>query len=697
MTITIDGIEVLCGDNFTISQEMLNTPSVILNNVYPKSWETDKDYTSSFYHPADYSQCLIRDENNNLLFCGVVKNSGDISLNPRHPHYSTLQILDYKTFLSEGESLDFVIANKTILEALQDIIEVISPYGFELGNVSIIGECSLHGEVYSLDVPIKLGESRTIDDSIIVTEADILGRTGWNISCVASGTSFLGEAGEFTTSMPITIAQPNPNLVVSYETLNSPQDGNAWTNEETVRYCIRISNEGNLTLTNVQVEDLETGISKTIDELLPYTSRTIEDNLFKVEIANYPDQGIITCNASAAATAPNNLTPTIRIIKLLLVTDKNTGFQYTVNTTLQSSTNKLTSAPFSATNDGLAIIDWGDGTTSEFTSATEDKTHSYESPGTYAVTVSSDDWSKIALTTYSSTTAVTADSNPTLYWFRNTLVSLDGSLPELANTGLSYAFCGCSKLTSISEYLFFKCENVSLFSYCFYGCSRLTSLPENLFSRCTSATSFAYCFYNCSNLVAIPSSIFSGCSAATTFHSCFYNCSNLEVIPENLFKDCIGVTNFHALFRGCTKMKTIPEDLFKYNTLATDFGGVFWSCQNIQSIPEDLLRYNVAATNVGAFFCSARGPAFANFPVNFLKYNVNVTSLTADNYGFFESSAITSFSIRIGSSKVSNAQYFCYNIATTGVTRTVYVPAGSTTKNTMQSYASSFALTIVEE
>ena len=151
MTITIDGVEVLCGDNFTITQEMLNTPSVILNNVYPKSWETDKDYTSRFYHPADYSQCLIKDENNNLLFCGVVKNSGDISLNPRHPHYSTLQILDYKTFLSEGESLDFVIANKTILEALEDIIEVISPYGFELGNVSIIGEDEVIGAYSTKD------------------------------------------------------------------------------------------------------------------------------------------------------------------------------------------------------------------------------------------------------------------------------------------------------------------------------------------------------------------------------------------------------------------------------------------------------------------------------------------------------------------------------------------------------------------
>lgn len=149
MTIKIDGTEVLCSNDFTINEEMLNTPSVILNNVYPKSWEDDKDYTSRFYHPEDYSQCTIED--NGLIFCGVVKNSGQISLNPRYPHYSTLQILDYKTFLSEGETLDVVIANKTILEAINQVIDIISPYGFELGNVSILNENDVIGAYSTKD------------------------------------------------------------------------------------------------------------------------------------------------------------------------------------------------------------------------------------------------------------------------------------------------------------------------------------------------------------------------------------------------------------------------------------------------------------------------------------------------------------------------------------------------------------------
>lgn len=143
MKILINNEEVLCDKDFTIQEEMLNTPSVILNNVYPKSWEATKDYTTNFYHPDDYSKCLIYDdtdsENPVLLFCGVVKNSGYISLNPRHPHFQTLQILDFKTFLSEGETLDFVIADSTVEDAIDQVISTIADYGFVKGTINIIG------------------------------------------------------------------------------------------------------------------------------------------------------------------------------------------------------------------------------------------------------------------------------------------------------------------------------------------------------------------------------------------------------------------------------------------------------------------------------------------------------------------------------------------------------------------------------
>ena len=57
----INNEEVLCDKNIVIKKEMLNTSSTILNNVYPKSWETTHDYTTNYYYPLDYSNCKITD------------------------------------------------------------------------------------------------------------------------------------------------------------------------------------------------------------------------------------------------------------------------------------------------------------------------------------------------------------------------------------------------------------------------------------------------------------------------------------------------------------------------------------------------------------------------------------------------------------------------------------------------------------
>ena len=42
--IFINDEEVVCDDTITLQEEMLSTSSTILNNCYPLSWETDKDY-----------------------------------------------------------------------------------------------------------------------------------------------------------------------------------------------------------------------------------------------------------------------------------------------------------------------------------------------------------------------------------------------------------------------------------------------------------------------------------------------------------------------------------------------------------------------------------------------------------------------------------------------------------------------------
>lgn len=90
-------------------------------------------------------------KNFNVLFAGIVKNSGDISLNPRYPHYCSLQILDYKTFLSESNTLDFVIANKTVKEAINMVVNAVKNYGFVVGDINISGADDIIGAYSTLN------------------------------------------------------------------------------------------------------------------------------------------------------------------------------------------------------------------------------------------------------------------------------------------------------------------------------------------------------------------------------------------------------------------------------------------------------------------------------------------------------------------------------------------------------------------
>ena len=183
--ILIDNEEVVSDSNLQIKEEMLSTSSTILKNCYPKSWEEDKDYTSRYYFPKDYSKCKIYNvdgEDEELIFCGYVKNTGNISLNPRDPHYVDLQILDFKDLLSTGETLNYVINNQTILQAINQVVASISDYGFVVGNIQInnpdevIGAYSTLNKTaydvfqYIADITQSKWTTRVIDENTIAID-----------------------------------------------------------------------------------------------------------------------------------------------------------------------------------------------------------------------------------------------------------------------------------------------------------------------------------------------------------------------------------------------------------------------------------------------------------------------------------------------------------------------------------------------
>ena len=173
--------EVVSNKTFKISETMLSTSSTILNNCYPKSWEDDHDYTSRFFMPEDYSHCTIY-RDNDLIFAGVIKNTGNIHLRPTMPKYANLQVLDYKYLLSEGNTLDFVISNKTVKQAIEMVVDAVADYGFEVGDIELLNENEVIGAYSTLnktayDVFQYLAEisqarwfTRMIDDETIAID-----------------------------------------------------------------------------------------------------------------------------------------------------------------------------------------------------------------------------------------------------------------------------------------------------------------------------------------------------------------------------------------------------------------------------------------------------------------------------------------------------------------------------------------------
>lgn len=139
---TVSGIaqefkDWLSNHNMEIIYQLQNPVIEELTDVEIPSAYEDINYTTVLSGLETTTDINYYWKNYDVLFAGIVKNSGDISLRPTNPKYCSLQILDYKTFLSESDTLDFVISDKTIAEAITMVVDAISGYGFILGTINI--------------------------------------------------------------------------------------------------------------------------------------------------------------------------------------------------------------------------------------------------------------------------------------------------------------------------------------------------------------------------------------------------------------------------------------------------------------------------------------------------------------------------------------------------------------------------------
>lgn len=184
------------------------------------------------------------------------------------------------------------------------------------GNVTISGvklNDSLTGDNWTLG-DIKPGEIVTRTTTYTVTEADILAGKIEN-HAIAAGKDPNGNDITDEGEKTVTTEESKPHITVTKETTSTPKNGETYALGEEITYKITAKNDGNLTLTNVTVEDELTGNTgdkafKIDGEFKPGDEKSFETSYTVKESDLGTDgKGSVLNVATATGTTPDEKKP----------------------------------------------------------------------------------------------------------------------------------------------------------------------------------------------------------------------------------------------------------------------------------------------------------------------------------------------------------------------------------------------------
>lgn len=120
------------------------------------------------------------------------------------------------------------------------------------------------------------GEEKIFTTTYTVTEQDVLAGKIVNVATVKA-TDEDGKTVEDETTKELETEEKNSHLTVIKTTTSTPADGKAYSVGEKITYKITVTNDGNITVTNVQVTDELTGnvgdLAWTVDSIAPGESK----------------------------------------------------------------------------------------------------------------------------------------------------------------------------------------------------------------------------------------------------------------------------------------------------------------------------------------------------------------------------------------------------------------------------------------
>ena len=146
-------------------------------------------------------------------------------------------------------------------ETIEYKITAINEGNLTISNVKVVDE--LTGDIWPAEgetLTLKPGESKDFETSYTVTEADVLAGSVKNVA-TATGTTEDPDDPDLEDDGDVEdpTEEPNGHLTVTKVATSTPANGEKYLQNEVITYKITVTNDGNLTITNVKVTDELTG------------------------------------------------------------------------------------------------------------------------------------------------------------------------------------------------------------------------------------------------------------------------------------------------------------------------------------------------------------------------------------------------------------------------------------------------------
>lgn len=176
-------------------------------------------------------------------------------------------------------------------------------------------ESGMSSTIYSLNI----GDTRTYVTSHRVSEADIVRGSFTETVTVEGdeledGTVPMGDDSVTTGDEDdpdgpnYPIEEPNSSIAVSISYINPPSNGTSYVEDEEVEYRLEITNEGNLTITDVELDDETSEGFGTVASMQPGASQEFGNHSCYITSANIAD-GYFTIEGLVTANSPDENNP----------------------------------------------------------------------------------------------------------------------------------------------------------------------------------------------------------------------------------------------------------------------------------------------------------------------------------------------------------------------------------------------------